>query len=160
MTVLIWPGPKPLTTEERDTARYGAKINRHVDGVTSRVLDRTPTVADAGTGREPVKAVPIEKYARDGQVLTLVVLHSALCEPVEVLLALAGTSLEVVVFVAPYEIYASSPPSDPPSCRIADRSDPFAWHTALDVVLPAGLTASAVRDVGAGGPALAVSPPG
>lgn len=51
MTVLVWPDPRPPTAEERDSTRYGLKINRHADRVTSRVLDRTPTVGDASRSR-------------------------------------------------------------------------------------------------------------
>ncbi len=100
---------------------------------------------------------PIEKYSRDGPFLTLVVLHHAFCEPVEVLLAPGSASLEVVVLVAPYQRFASGSPSGPSDCRIADRSDVFAWHTAVGVAIPETLNPSAVTDVGAYGPALVVS---
>jgi hypothetical protein len=155
IVTLVWPGPEPPTTEERDTARFGVQIDQHLRAVANRVLDHTPAPTDV-TQRHRATAVPIEKYAHDGPVLTLVVRHSAFCEPVEVLLAPAGTNLEVFVVFAPQAAFASEPSTASDDCRI-DASDIFARHTAIEVRLPAGLAASEVTDVGADGPALVVS---
>jgi hypothetical protein len=155
--VLLWPGPEPPTAEERDSARFGVQIDQHLRTVPKRVLDHTPATADIDASRRFAVAVPIEKYARDGQVLTLVVRHSAFCGPVEVLLAPAGTTLDVLVVFAPHERVASRPPTAADECRI-DPADMFARHSAIDVRLPAELTMSGVMDVGATGPAIAVSP--
>jgi hypothetical protein len=151
IVALVWPGPEPPTTEERDTARFGVTITQHLRAVPNRVLDHTPTLTDTAD-RDLATAVPIEKYARDGQVLTIVVLHSALCAPVEVLLATAGTSLEILVVFAPQSQMGST------TCQI-DPADMFVRHTAIEIVLPAGLAASGVTDVGPNGPAIAVSTP-
>ena len=107
IVTLVWPGPEPPTSEERDAARFGVKIDQHLRAVTSRFLDHTPVMTDVDPDRYLATAVPIEKYARDGQVLTLVVLHSAFCEPVEVLLAHADANLEAFVVFAPLQ---DSPP--------------------------------------------------
>jgi hypothetical protein len=155
ITVAVWPAPDPPTAEERETTRFGVKIDHHLDKVPVRVLERTPTVTDAGVGSPLAKAVPIEKYAQDGQLLTLVVLHNGTCEPVAVLVAPAGAGLEVAVVASPYPRWASDPPTAFNDCRI-DPSYTLAGRTAVGITLPDGLTASSVRDVGAAGPALAV----
>ena len=140
IVALVWPGPEPPTTEERDTARFGVPIAQHLRAVPNRVLDHTPTRTDV-TDRHLATAVPIVTYAHDGQVLTLVVRHSAFCAPVEVLLAPAGTNLEIFVVFAPRAALASGPPNATDDCRI-DPSDIVSRHTAIEVTLPAGLTAS------------------
>jgi hypothetical protein len=157
IVALVWPGPEPPTAEERDTARFGVRVHQHRRAVPNRVLDHTPTATDV-TDRHLATAVPVERYAHDGRVLTLVVRHSALCGPVEVLLAPAGTNLEVFVVFAPQAAVASAPSTASDHCRI-DPSDIFARHTAIEVKLPAGSSPSGVTDVGAGGPALVVSAP-
>ena len=157
IVALVWPGPEPPTTEQRDTARFGVQIDQHLRAVPNRVLDHTPTTTDV-TDRHLATAVPIVTYAHDGQLLTLVVRHSTFCAPVEVLLAPAGTNLEVFVVFAPRATSASGPPTASDNCRI-DPSDIFARHTAIEVKLPTGLAADGVTDVGANGAALVVSAP-
>src|SRR5688500_11123715 len=46
IVTLVWPGPQPPTTEERDTARFGVQIHQHLRAVPNRVLDHTPTTTD------------------------------------------------------------------------------------------------------------------
>jgi len=65
-----------------------------------------------------------------------------------VLLAPAGTNLEVFVAFAPQAGLASGPPNATHDCRI-DASDMLARNTAIEVRLPDGLAASGVTDVGA-----------
>ncbi|HEU4426724.1 MAG TPA: hypothetical protein VFR67_29675 [Pilimelia sp.] len=152
--VLLWPGP---TAEERDAATFGVPVDRHVTRVTARFLDHSPSLADAAVPGGT--AVPVERYVLDGQLLTFVVLHNATCRLAMVLLASAGDVLDVVVVYTPSEATATKPPAGGASdaCRV-DPSDVFAWRSALDVALPAGVRVSRVRDVGAGGPALRREP--
>jgi len=139
--VVVWPGP---TAEKRDSETFGVPVSRHVSGVKARLVDHSPTLADAtitdGT------AVPVERYLLEGLRLTLVVSHNATCTLAEVLVSWAEDVIDVVVVYGPSA-------STSGVCR-ADPSGLFARRSALEVTLPPGVGGARVRDVGASGPAL------
>jgi hypothetical protein len=149
-----WPTPYEPPPREQPRAagiNFGVKINRHFENVTTRILDRSPTAADADVAqtRGP-EAVPVVRFASDGANLTLLVQHNALCEPAAVLFGPGGT--DVVVVFARYEKFASDPPESALHCRIGE-SDMWSWHSTVTVALPTGVTPSTVTDVGASGSA-------
>jgi hypothetical protein len=147
--VLVWPGP---TAEKRDTDTFGVPVDRHVTGVTARVLDHSPRVTDAtvpdGT------AVPVERYLLEGLRLTLVVSHNGTCRLADVLVSWAADVLDVVVVYGPTAATATRAPSRTAEVCRADPSGLFARRSALEVTLPPGVGGARVRDVGASGPAL------
>ena len=147
------PQPAPLTVEERDTTRFGLPVKVHHYHVPSKVVDHLPTVADADAGVQGGTAVPVRRYAVDGTVLTLVVLHHGLCGPAAVVLAPAGGDVDVLVAYTEFPSLASSNPAGPRTKCKVDATDLFALHSALAVDLPAGLTVTTVHDAGAEGEA-------
>jgi len=142
--IAAWGQPKQLTGAELDAARFGVTVDQHVRSpqVTVTFLDRRPALADADGG----VAVPVEQYALNGRLLTLLIWHSGLCVPSAVVLGPGPTALDVVVVVRPANT------ANPSDCRAAPGRSPN-LHTAIDIDLPARLDARDVDDVGAGGAA-------
>jgi hypothetical protein len=101
------------TAAERDSADLGVTVFDHAYGVPSRVLNRRPVLADAGS-RYAV-AVPVIRYRVDGDVLRLVAAHDLTCVPSTVLLAVDDGALDVLVVYRPSGLTAagSPDPSDP-----------------------------------------------
>lgn len=160
--VIAWGGPRHLTLEQRDAARFGVKVDQHLRSprVTVTFLDYRPTISDAGLAVSGGVAVPIEQYALDGRTLTLLIWHHGLCMPAAVVLGPGPEALDAVVVATPFRTSPSGTASDTAStgggCR-ADPSQPFNLRTAIDIDLPYGLRVSNVDDVGAGGAALAAT---
>lgn len=98
----------------------------------------------------PGEAMPIEKYAIDGNRLTLVVAHDITCRFDSVLLG-TETTADVIVVYTPSEVTPSTTSGGtrhPMSCR---GNGVLTVHTALDIVLPATRQVSEVRDAGGNG---------
>jgi hypothetical protein len=147
--VAAWGQPKQLTVEELDATRFGVKVDQHVRSPRVKVtfVNRRPTLSDADGGT----AVPVEQYALDGRLLTLLIGHNGLCLPSAVVLGRGPTALDVVVVVTPLK------GTSPADCRPAPGR-PYNMHTAIDVDLPDRLDARDIDDVGAGGAASLAKP--
>lgn len=144
------------TDRDRDAALLGQRIDDAHNHVPVRLLDRRPTVADAGI--DGASAVRIERSVLSRSTLTLVVDAAATCEPATVLLAGQGDPLDVLV-VFQRSIFLSPLPS--PSVAAADATGGLcqppapgnlvdsgfrSMTVAVQIDLPSGLSASAVRD--------------
>ncbi|GGM61300.1 hypothetical protein ACFFX1_53930 [Dactylosporangium sucinum] len=133
------------TPEQAYTERFEVKVDRLVTDVPVRVVARAPMVADAGVA--DAVAVPVERHAFAGRVLTLLVAHNLTCLPAVVLLA-ADDGLAVLVAVAPT---AATPRTRIDPC-LADPAYAFGGHSVVEVAFPDGLPTDPVRDTGSSPP--------
>jgi hypothetical protein len=144
------------TDQDRDAALLGQKIDEAQNHVPVQLLDRRPTVADAGI--DGASAERIERSVFSRSTLTLVVNAAADCEPATVLLAGQGDPLDVLV-VFERSIFLSPLPS--PSVAAADETGGLCQPpvpgnlmdsgfrsitVAVQIDLPSGLSASTVQD--------------
>jgi hypothetical protein len=148
---------QPKSAAQRDTSRFGVHVFDEDDAVSTLVLAHRPVLADANVPAGI--AVPVQRYALDGDQLTLIVWHDITCVPAIVLLAADDGAVDVAVVYKPGAITPTrSPPGSPATACLPAASGVLAVYTAIPVVLGPDLPAASVRDVGAEGPALAVSP--
>jgi hypothetical protein len=156
--VAVWGSPKQLSVEERDAARFGRTVQHHIEpsDVKARFLEQTPTLSDAGADGADGIAVPVEQYALNGRVLTLLAAHHGVCRPTVVLLGPALAGIGVIVVVAPFTYPSVGPLTRTAYCR-TDSPNGDTVHTAIDVDVPGWLNASSVSDVGGGGAAARVT---
>ncbi|MET7402398.1 hypothetical protein ABZS66_53845 [Dactylosporangium sp. NPDC005572] len=151
--VLVPSSCRPKQTQEQaDSDRFGVKVDRHVLDVPVKVLTRVPAIADAGV--TDAAAVPVERHAFAGSVLTLLVAHNLTCLPAVVLLA-ADDGLAVLVAVAPT---VATPRTRLDPCR-SDPAYAFAGYSVIEVSLPGGLPTGPVRDTGVTPPRAVPGPP-
>jgi hypothetical protein len=142
----------------RDSVRFGVPVEHHEHLPVYSVTHR-PAPADAHYGGGI--AVPVERWARDGGTLVLQVAHHPACHPGVVAIGPDPddpATLDVIVLYG--RITLASPTSAPPpgpnppypaGCGPVGGAEPD--HSAIEIDLPAGRTVSAVRDLGASGPA-------
>jgi len=135
----------------------GPQVDAAHSHVPVRVLDRRPTLADAAI--DGASAERIERSVLGSGKLTMVVHAAADCEPAVVLLDDEGTTLDVLV-VFQRSLFLSPTPSPSPSapaggiCRPPVPGDIIdsgfrSTEATVQIDLPAGLSATAVRDASA-----------
>jgi hypothetical protein len=146
----------------RDSARFGVPVTHHETGPVVTVAHR-PTVTDADDGGGI--AVPVERYALDGSMLTLQVAHHLACYASVVVIGPAdpdGAVLDVIVLYGRILIdppVTTAPPApgepDPYGCR-PTGDQLLTANSVIEISLPAGTNPTSVRDTGAAGRAVRV----
>jgi hypothetical protein len=148
------PPPAPPVTA-LDSRRFGVSIFDHESSVPTRTLSGPPTLADADVAGGV--AAPVERYHLENGVLTLVVSHHLTCRAAAVLLgpdaAAPGAVLDVVVVYGPSRLTPSAAPSGSAQGGGCQPENPLVVRSVVEVAVPAGLSASTVRDVGGDGAA-------